>query len=623
MFSKSAKKFTRNHRFCSSLHNKRTRSLIALGVGGIVVGGLTFYYLSENSEEKEKKRLAEAETLMRKHKPHLFDLSSSKINEVIQTTINDAFHQHEVKEEHTDTTKIENTTQGNIIENTTQGNSDNGSLIVETEENKEEENGEEGEDEEERIPKYDVVVIGGGTSGFSVLKELQLKEYEGSVLMISNSFLEQKPPLTHEFWKEENTEKLEKLVMDAVFGFRDKYRNDQFQFFAGTVMNIDPLDERILIKTKGDQSMVIAFDKCVLAMGSTPKTLDIPKPKDNKHITTYDNIKDFVYLHHIVAETPIQNVSIIGGDYLGTELAYAMLTKARRNNVTVSLFTKEGGVLGKYLPDYFGDYITKKLRNCGIDIKTNALVTEISEVNERLAIKYGKDGQEHITDHIVVSVGSTPNVELAQKIDLEIDTNNGGIVTSSYFQATPNIYAIGDVASYYNVSLGRLRSDHDQTAKLSGKYVARNIMGDLSSSYLAPKFKGKLQDEEYFGYGRIDSKLRTVSTWMRGPVEVQCSLENPDTYIVRHSSENEYEMNNEFKKGIIYYLDGQRIVGALGWNLDCYHADQVLYKKERKYETDIEVTRAISFEDLLIDTLIGEQQEKSKETENKTTNNEP
>jgi programmed cell death 8 (apoptosis-inducing factor) len=624
MLSKSAKKIfvAGNRRGCSSnsIITKRNKYIIGFliaGAAAIELGGMYTFFTGENAVDKEKRIQAEFQANALKQsqsKPTADEEIKEEIKQDIEEAKTESVklgdeRQVEEKEE-----KKETKNEGDIVEKKVNASSEqekhvNKENLASEINSDEKEDDEEGE--EEKIPKYDLIVVGGGAAGFAVLEELQLREFEGSVLMISDSFLEQRPPLTHELWFEEDPDKLDKMVRDAAFGFRDKFSTEQFQFYAGTVAHLDPLDERLLVKSRDDQSHVVAFDKCILATGSRPKQLDVPKPKENKHITTYQTLRDFVYLHHVVVESPIQNVSIIGGDFLGTELAYALLTKARRNNVSVSLFTKENGVLGKYLPEYFSDYVTNKLRNYGIDIKTNSMVTEISEVNERLAIKYGNDGKQHLTDHIVVSIGSVPNTELAEKIDLEIDPNNGGIVTSAYFQATPNIYVIGDVASYYNVALGRMRTDYDQTAKLSGKYAARNVMGDLSSSYLPPSFKGTLDDDDYYGYGRIDSKLKTVGTWMRGPTQIQCSVEEPDTYIVQHSEDSEYEKKKEFKQGIIYYLDGQRIVGALGWNIDCFYADQVIYKKERKYETDLEVTRAISFEDLLIDDLA---QQKPKTT---------
>jgi hypothetical protein len=43
---------------------------------------------------------------------------------------------------------------------------------------------------------------------------------------------------------------------------------------------------------------------------------------------------------------------------------------------------------------------------------------------------------------LFVAIGSKPNTELARVAGLEIDEVNGGIVTNSFFQATPNVWAV-------------------------------------------------------------------------------------------------------------------------------------------------------------------------------------
>ncbi len=55
-----------------------------------------------------------------------------------------------------------------------------------------------------------------------------------------------------------------------------------------------------------------------------------------------------------------------------------------------------------------------------------------------------------------------------------------------------------------------------------------------------------------------------------------------------------------------------QIVGALGWNIDCYYASSVIANQKRDYDSDVEVTRSIPFESLLIDKS---EEEKVKKRE--------
>lgn len=471
--------------------------------------------------------------------------------------------------------------------------------------------------ETERAPvKYDIIIVGGGTAGFSVLKELKKMGYQGEVLMVSDAFLQAKPPLTsYANWNEKNLDELSAFAVKASSEHYETFDSNTFHFLRADVIDFEPNFKQAMLIKIGERSFKVGYGHCVLATGSSPIGLRVEAPADTSRITHYDRMADFRTLVDSFEKKSVENVSILGGGFTGTELAYAIANKARESNVGVNLVVQESGVLRKYLPEYFSQHLTSELRKAGINVITNSTVAKISEVPEshRLNLSLSRpEGSpvisanpfsDCITDHLFVAIGATPEIQLAKMAGLEIDATNGGIVTNAYYQAAPNVWAIGDIASFYNATVGRVRVDHDENAKRSGKVVARCIAGDSSHygpSYFAPKFRGELGTNEYFGYGRIDSSLETVSTWIKGPI-TKLAGEKGNKALLTHS-QNSYEANQDFRVGLIYYLDQQKIVGVLGWNIDCYPAASVLAKKERKFETPLEVTRAISIHDLLAES---------------------
>lgn len=113
----------------------------------------------------------------------------------------------------------------------------------------------------------------------------------------------------------------------------------------------------------------------------------------------------------------VGHVTVIGGGLLGTELADGISKRGETTDTKVSLLVKEQGVLAKYLPDYLSNFLTSELRKgkplmfhfvdnlVGIDVRTNALVKEITE-NPGTATEEGKlvvhldDGSQIETDHV-------------------------------------------------------------------------------------------------------------------------------------------------------------------------------------------------------------------------------
>ena len=88
-----------------------------------------------------------------------------------------------------------------------------------------------------------------------------------------------------------------------------------------------------------------------------------------------------------------------------------------------------------------------------------------------------EDGREVPADHVVVAVGCTPNTQLAGKAFLEVDGARGGVVVNAELEARTDVWAAGDVASFYDPTLGRRREEHHDHAAVSGRLAGENMAG--------------------------------------------------------------------------------------------------------------------------------------------------
>jgi 3-phenylpropionate/trans-cinnamate dioxygenase ferredoxin reductase subunit len=97
------------------------------------------------------------------------------------------------------------------------------------------------------------------------------------------------------------------------------------------------------------------------------------------------------------------------------------------------------------------------------------------------------DGAVIEADVVVVGVGVTPRVELAEAAGLELDN---GVVTDQFLAASvPGVYAAGDVASAWHPVLERrIRLEHWSSALNQGPVAARNILGQAMPYDKLPYF---------------------------------------------------------------------------------------------------------------------------------------
>jgi NADPH-dependent 2,4-dienoyl-CoA reductase/sulfur reductase-like enzyme len=96
-------------------------------------------------------------------------------------------------------------------------------------------------------------------------------------------------------------------------------------------------------------------------------------------------------------------------------------------------------------------------------------------------------GSEVPADLVVVGIGAVPNTALAEQAGLAVD--NGILVSEGLRTEDPDIFAVGDVANWFNPLLGRrIRVEHWGNALAGGPAAARSMLGQDVSYDLVPYF---------------------------------------------------------------------------------------------------------------------------------------
>ena len=115
---------------------------------------------------------------------------------------------------------------------------------------------------------------------------------------------------------------------------------------------------------------------------------------------------------------------------------------------------------------------------------------------------------------------------------------NGILVDARMQTSHPDIFAAGDVVNFYNPALDqRLRTEHEENANETGMVAGQNMAGGKVEYTLLPRVYSTLFDLDYDAVGLLDPTLETKVDWQE-----------------------------EYKKGVVYYLLDQRVRGVLFWN---------------------------------------------------------
>ena len=455
-----------------------------------------------------------------------------------------------------------------------------------------------------RIPtRAPYVIIGGGTASHAACRSIRKHDPTAKILVIGEEEVlpYMRPPLSKELWFSDDEEAADTLYFKqwngkrrSVFFEDDTYyvkpqvlplqENGGVAVLTGhKVVHIDPVTHRIYLK----HGQEIQYDKLLLATGGTPKNIDLFEKSSDEmksKVTLFRTVADYRKLDRLIHT--LDSVAIVGGGFLGSELACALGSKGKQSGMQVSQIYHESGNMGKVLPKYLSEWTTRKVQNEGVNIYPNSELVSADMTGDGKVSILLTNGQKVNASHIIVCAGIDPSTELASSAGLEVDPELGGFRVNSELQARSDIWVAGDAACFYDVKLGRRRVEHHDHAIVSGRLAGENMTGGKKSYLHQSMFWSDLGPEVgYEAIGVVDNTLDTVGVWAKATkadspkAVVEATDENLRSQTEEDAGENENsglaskdipkqeELSEDFGKGVVFYLRNDIVVGILLWNV--------------------------------------------------------
>jgi NAD(P)H-nitrite reductase large subunit len=362
--------------------------------------------------------------------------------------------------------------------------------------------------------QYQYLIIGNGMTADAAVKGIRSVDQTGMIGIISNDphASYKRPPLSKALWKGDPLQTIWLLHINANAVIHTPR--------TATGINVK---EKFVTDEKGEK---YTFEKLLLATGADVRQF----PFDDEGIIYFRSLDDY-YALRLHTEQGSRSV-VIGGGFIGSEIAAALAS----NGQEVTMIFPEGGIGARMYPRGLSQFLNGYYASKGVSVLTENGVDSIVRKADRYLVRT-KSGEEIEGDTVVAGLGVKPRVELAQTAGLDVD--NGIVVNARLQTSHPDIYAAGDNASFMNPALGsRIRVEHEDNANTMGEHAGRNMAGETKPYNHLPFFYSDLFDLGYEAVGELDSNLETVEDW-----------------------------NEEFREGVVYYLDKQRVRGVLLWNV--------------------------------------------------------
>lgn len=321
-----------------------------------------------------------------------------------------------------------------------------------------------------------IVIIGGGLAGAKTAEALRDNGHEGSITLIAaeDHLPYERPPLS-------------KGYMAGKVGF-DKaivhpevwYKENNVTLRQGVRATAIDAGSRKVTVDDGGNTETIDYDKLVLATGSVVRKLPIPGA-DASNVHYLRTVEDSDAIKATFGEG--KKLVLIGGGWIGLEVASA----ARGAGTEVTVL--EGGklpllkVLGETVAQVFADLHVSN----GVDLRTEVKITDIVTEEGRAVGVRLDDGEVVPADAVVIGIGVTPVIDLAESAGLDID--NGVLVDATLRTSNPDIYAVGDIANHDHPVLGhRIRVEHWATALNQPAAAVKSLLGEDTEFTNLPYF---------------------------------------------------------------------------------------------------------------------------------------
>ena len=366
---------------------------------------------------------------------------------------------------------------------------------------------------------FDHLIVGGGMVADTAARGIREIDADGSIGILSDDVDAPytRPALSKKLWTDDEFT-WEKVPLGTADDTGADIR------LRTRVTAIRPEEREV-----DAEGQTFTYGTLLVATGGKPVALPIEDRSNGSRALSFRTAEDYRRLRALADE--VDRIAVVGGGYIGSELAAALV----QNGVdTVLIHT--GAVLGDAVfPAALAERFEKLFRDAGVEIVAGSKVTggEADATGARLELE---NGDVVRSDAVVSGLGIDVASDLAESAGLTVD--DGIVVDAQLRTSADGVWAAGDVASYPDRILGRRRVEHVDNANEQGRAAGRNLAGAAEPYTHTPYYYSAVFGIRYEAVGTLDAALDTVEDW------------------------------TDPERGIVYYLDDDRVVGVLLWNVE-------------------------------------------------------
>lgn len=314
-----------------------------------------------------------------------------------------------------------------------------------------------------------LVVIGGDAAGMSAATGARRLRSDLEIVALERGARTSYSACGIPYVVAGEVDQVEDLVVRTPQEFRDKHRIDVR--VRHEVMGIDLDARRVEVRALEQQrTITIGFDLLHIATGARAIRPDLPGI-DAPWVHGVGHLDDADRILADVAGRPVRRVVIVGGGYIGLEMAEAFIDRG----AAVTLVDAAAHPMQTMDPD-FGAEVAEALEAYGVTVQCGNAVEGFGD-----HVVHTANG-DLPADVAILGLGVAPNAKLASSAGLGAGAAGAIAVDHRQRTSAEGVYSAGDCAdTFHQVTHGRVHIALGTVANKTGAVAGTNLGGGYAS----------------------------------------------------------------------------------------------------------------------------------------------
>ncbi|WP_088036308.1 CoA-disulfide reductase [Evansella clarkii] len=316
-----------------------------------------------------------------------------------------------------------------------------------------------------------LIVIGGVAAGMSAASKLRRLNHEAEITVYERGQFPTYGACGLPYYISGENDDYRRMIARSQAYFAEKGIEVKLRH---EVVKVDPGKKQIMVRSLESKRVFLeSYDKLMISTGTTPIVPPFPGG-ELKGISVLKSMEDGIRIREDIERPDIRRVAIIGGGYIGVEMAEALSFQGKE----VRIIEMADQILSPFDKEV-AEKAEEELINNGVKLhlgeKLESFTGTPSSGNVSEIVT---DRGVYEADYVIMSLGVRPATAFLKGRGVHLASNGAVIVDREMRTSVEDIYAAGDCAVVYH----KVKQENDYiplgtNANKCGRLAGANIAG--------------------------------------------------------------------------------------------------------------------------------------------------